>query len=177
MAGPPYVDDEKWYTLAEAQELVGIEGTRGKRLRTRLRRLERQLGVILIRETRLPGGKVRREVSEWDLWDLFPEKFPEEMAEVQEVERMLFEARAANDPKCRVLRKVHGYFRSRIDSLLDRKDRSNLRPSAIMRRMPRLRGVTSAPPSAARSSDEGERRDDAEKATTEREPPSGDGSR
>jgi len=176
MADPPYVLGEEWYTLAEAQERVGIPGTRGKRLHTLLRRIEREQGVTLIRETTLPSGKKRREVSEWTLWDLFPEKFKTEIAEL---ERVLAEVRAANDPRSRVLRKVHGYFRSRIDALIERDGgaRSTLRPNRVKRKRARVVGATTAPPSADRSQARAERKDDAEEPTTEPEPPSGGRSR
>lgn len=174
-AGPPYVLDEAWYTLAEAQERVGIPGTRGKRLRTLLRRIERKKGVALIRETRLPSGKIRREVGEWTLWGLFPKNFETEMSELN---RVLVEVRAANDPRSRVLRKVHGYIRSRIDSLLDPETEvagSTRRPSRP--KTVRAPTRTAAPPSAERTPTEGERRDFAEEAMKEREPPSEDRSR
>jgi hypothetical protein len=65
----------RWFSLAKAQALLGIEGSRGKRLRTILRRYERDHKTTYIRETAMPSGRIRCEVSEITLISLFPRRF------------------------------------------------------------------------------------------------------
>ena len=72
----------RWYSLPAAQTRVGLPGTRGKRLRTILRRAESKEGVTLVRERVTPGGRIRREVNEWTLLRFFPDAFKAEVGEL-----------------------------------------------------------------------------------------------
>ena len=72
----------RWYSLPAAQRKVGLPGTRGKRLLTRLRRAEREENVTLVRETKTASGKIRRDVNELTLLRLFPDAFQRDLDEL-----------------------------------------------------------------------------------------------
>ena len=71
-----------WYSLPAAQRKVGLQGTRGRRLLTFLRRAEREEKRSLVRETKTARGKIRREVNELTLLRLFPHAFQADLNEL-----------------------------------------------------------------------------------------------
>jgi hypothetical protein len=107
---------QRWYSLPAAQKLVGLAGTRGKRLYTFLRKKEREENALLIREVMTPSGRVRREVGEWTLYWLFPDAFKEELGEIA---RSVARARA--EVENQEVDSVRGHAAPRFASLIRRR--------------------------------------------------------
>lgn len=76
--------EPRWYGLPSARQRVGLTRPGAKRLKTTLRRVEREKGVKLIHERPTKTGKVRTVVCEWALWKLFSEAFMREREEFAE---------------------------------------------------------------------------------------------
>jgi hypothetical protein len=71
----------RWYSLSAAQKKVGYPGTRGQRLLTYLRSVEREEGVSIVKVSKTPTGKTRRRVNELTLLRYFPKAFKEDLDE------------------------------------------------------------------------------------------------
>ena len=71
----------RWYSLSAAQKKVGYPGTRGQRLLTYLRGVEREEGVNIVKVSKTPTGKTRRRVNELTLLRYFPKAFKEDLDE------------------------------------------------------------------------------------------------
>jgi hypothetical protein len=76
--------EPRWYGLPSARQRVGPTRPGAKRLKTTLKRVEREEGVKVIHERPTKTGKARTVVCEWALWKLFPEAFMQEREEFAE---------------------------------------------------------------------------------------------